>query len=242
VFCAAATALQVPQQLLRSVAAASLHRVAVLIQDSLATDTVLAPFQQEAAGNGLDLVAVKPFQSSSATLADPLRVLIAAAPEAILIITPPPFNTRAVSDARALGWTGRLYCGPSAAYPDFIRMAGPAAEGVRVVAPWLMLGSRAPDTLPNSWAIQDFVQSFTSRYGPVGAYAGYGADAVAMVHRAYIGHRDRARAREILEHMTYVGATGVFRMTPANHAGLDDSAITTVVVRDGTWAADDDRP
>jgi branched-chain amino acid transport system substrate-binding protein len=237
VFCSAASSERATQQTMGSLAEASLRRAALLILDSLATPQRLAIYAREAAAHGIELVAVEQFSGSATTLTAPLRVLIAKAPDAILIATPPPFNGLAAQDIRALRWPGPIYCSAGAGHPGFLQQAGPAAEGVHVVGPWLLLAERAPDTLPNSWAIRKFVASFTRRHGPVGTFAGYAADAVSMLHYAYFGHRDRHRARETLEHMTYVGATGVFHMSPSNHAGLDDAAFTTVVVRNGTWTA-----
>ena len=145
-------------------------------------------------------------------------------------------------ELRALPWPGRIICSPAAGHPAFLAQAGQAAEGVRVIAPWVQLGEHVPNTLPNSWAVRQFVATFTPRHGPVGTFAGYGVDAVGMIHVAYTGHRDRGLARTILENLTYVGVTGVFRRAPDAHAGLADDAVTTVVVRGGHWAPEDGQP
>ena len=242
VFGSAANSVRVTRELMRALAAAAVRRAALLILDSLATPERMAVYRREAVAYGVELMAVERFVAPASTLTAPLHTLVAAAPEAVIVSAPPPFNGIAVRDARAIGWSGPLFCTSGAGHPGFLTTAGAAAEGVRVIAPWLLLGERAPDTLPNSWAIHQFVDSFTPRNGPVGTFAGFGADALAMLHNAFVGHRDRGQARERLEHMIYVGVTGVFRMTPTNHAGLDDAAITTVVVRDGTWSTDDGRP
>jgi branched-chain amino acid transport system substrate-binding protein len=242
VFSSAGSSAQMTRQTMRSLKDASLRRAALLIVDSVATEERLRIYREQATAHGVDLVAVEPFSMSETSLTGHLRALIGKAPDAILVAAMPPFNSRTALGLRALGWPGRIYCSPAAGHPAFLGEAGPAAEGVRVIAPWLLLAERAADTLPNAWAIHRFAAEFTPANGPVGTFVGYGADAVGMLHAAYVGHRDRARAREALEHMTYIGATGVFRRSPADHGGLDDAALTTIVVRNGTWAADDNHP
>ena len=115
------------------------------------------------------------------------------------------------------------------------------AEGARVVAPWLLLGERAPNTRPNSWAIHDFVATFTPKHGRSAPTSDLVPMPSPWCTTPMRGTGDRQRAREVLEHMTYVGLTGVFHPTPTNRTGLDDEALTTVVVRDGTWSTDDGR-
>jgi branched-chain amino acid transport system substrate-binding protein len=242
VFCSAATSQQTTRQTMQSLTAAKLRRAALLILDILATPDRMAIFYQEAAVHGVDLAAVEPFPGSATTLTTHLRALTAQTPDAILVAGPPPFNAMATRELRAMPWPGRIYCSAAAGHPGYLQQAGAASEGVRVVAPWLLLGPLAPDTLPNSWAIRQFVTTFTPQNGPVGTFAGYGADAVTMIHLAYAGHHDRNRARDILEHMTCVGATGVFTMTPTTHAALAGNALTIVTVRNGSWAPDDDQP
>lgn len=234
-FCCAATADQVARQFMRSIAGSSARRAGMLILDTLHTPQRLDGFRRAAAANGVELVAVAQFSAADG-IPLALGALTGGSADAIMVVTPPPFNALAVKGLHELHWEGGVFCGVSAAHPGFLDIAGEAAEGVHVVAPWIVLGDRVPDTRPNSWAIREFTAGFTPRHGPVGTFAGYGADAVTLLHHAFAGHHDRTRARENLEHMTCVGVTGVVRMTPANHAGLDDDALTTVVVRNGTWA------
>ena len=237
VFCCAATTEQVARHLMRSLGRAGMRRVGMLVLDTLRTPHRMENFEKEATASGVRLVAVEQF-SATDKLSAPLKALAGASPDAIVPVTPPPFNSECVKELRALRWPGRIYCGPSAGHPAFLETAGDAAEGVRLVTPWSLLGDRVPDARPNGWAIREFVAGFTPRNGPIGAFVGYGADAASMLHHAFFGHRDRNRARENLEHLNYIGVTGNYRMTPANHAGLDDDALTTNIVHHGSWESD----
>ncbi|GAA3642577.1 hypothetical protein GCM10022267_31480 [Lentzea roselyniae] len=236
VFTSSPTSPQSRGGIMDALAAASVRRVGLLILDTLATDKALKVYEEQAAIRGLELAAVVKHTMTDTSLTQPMTALVNEKPDGIILATPPPFSALGVRAAHELKWDGVLCCGPPAGHPGFLERAGEAAEGVRVVAPWFVLGDRIPDNLPNSWAVRAFVESFTAKHGPVGTYVGFGADALAMLHHAYTGHRDRERARTTLEHMTFVGLTGVFRMTPDNHAGIDDAALTTLIVRKRQWA------
>jgi branched-chain amino acid transport system substrate-binding protein len=143
----------------------------------------------------------------------------------------------AVRDARAAGWTGPIVVPPTSVNPGFHPAAGPAAEGVRTVAPWLAAPQQAPTTQPHIPTMRRFAESFEAANGPAGTQAGYGADAVSLAHLAFLGHRDRKMARGRLDQMCCVGVTGVYNMTPADHAGLAGDALTPMTSQSGVWTA-----
>jgi branched-chain amino acid transport system substrate-binding protein len=221
--------------LLPALAKAGLRRVVALSTDTKSPPSSWDAFRAQLESQGLQLVAHEEFEPDATDLKEPLGKLLVTRPDVVTVFTTPPFNAMAARDARALGWHGPVYCSPAAGHPSFGQLAGPAAEGVRVVAPWLVVHREAPSTLPNGWAMRELAETFEPLHGPVGTYVGYGADAVTMLHHAFYGHRDRRRARAELENMVHVGATGVYRMTPTDHAGLDPRALTVGEWREGGW-------
>jgi branched-chain amino acid transport system substrate-binding protein len=69
-------------------------------------------------------------------------------------------------------------------------------------------------------------------------FGGYALDALNLsvdaIKRA--GGTDREKVRAALETTKgFVGTTGVFNMSPANHMGLDLSAFRMVEVKSGDW-------
>ena len=75
-------------------------------------------------------------------------------------------------------------------------------------------------------------------------YDAYGADAVTLLHQAFDGHRDKARAREALESAVFVGAVGVSAMTPTNHRPVTTRSAASGVAmgRGGPGTSGHDRP
>ncbi|WP_416968179.1 ABC transporter substrate-binding protein [Streptomyces sp. 4F14] len=223
-------------RMLQAIAQAGLRRVAAFSTESNSPPQAWDEMRQEMAGLGLELVDHKEFVPPADNLEAGLKPLIEAGPDVLAVFTTPPYNGIVARDARALGWSGPMYFSPAAGHPGFAETAGPAATGARVIAPWLLAHQQAPATLPNGYAVRAFAKSFEAAgHGPVGTYVGYGADALSLLHQAFYGHRDRVRARTELENMTHVGTTGVYRMSPDDHSGLDADALTVVEWRDGGW-------
>lgn len=225
-------------RMLTALGKAGLSRVAALSTVSNSPPSAWDDFRHEMAQHGLHLTDHQEFRPSVPDLREPLKTLLATGPDVLAVFTTPPHNGIAVQDARALGWSGPIFCSPAAGHPEFVKAAGAAIEGVRVVAPWVLAWRDAPATLPNGWAIRELATAFEAASGPVGTYVAYGAEAITMLHHAYYGHRSAPRARTELESMVHVGAVGVATMTPANHAALTTDCLTVARWQDDRWSVD----
>lgn len=224
-------------RMFQALARADLRRVAALSTVSTSPPSAWNAFREEMALHRLKLTDHQEFRPSDGDLRTPLETLLATQPEVLTVFTAPPYNGVAVREARALGWSGPIFCSPAAGHPQFATIAGVAAEGTRVIAPWVLVARDAPATLPNGWAMREFVSTFEVEHGPAGTYAAYGADAITMLHRAFYGHRSRLRARTELESMVHVGIAGVSTMAPAKHAALTLDCLTVAEWRRGQWRA-----
>lgn len=220
------------QQVAKALLQAALKpKVGLLSLEGLST----AALEQEAAARGVALGEPQRFPATATELVTQLKTLVEQKPEAILVNALPPFDGMAVRDARAAGWTGPIVCTPEAANPVFHSTAGAAAEGVTAVVPWLAAAKQAPESIPHWSAMNRFAQGFEASNGPAGTRAGYGADAVSLLHLAFLGHRDRKAARGQLDQMCCIGVTGVYNVTPGNHAGLADDSLVAMTSQGGVW-------
>jgi branched-chain amino acid transport system substrate-binding protein len=223
------------RELMRAAKGAGAQKIALLSLEPLGTEPYLRRVQQQATAQGLALTGAERFGLDATDLTAPVQAALAGQPDALVVNALPPYDVMVVRAARAAGWQGTLLLPPSAAHPGFHPGAGPAAEDATLIAPWLAAPDQAPTALPNGPTMRRFSESFAAVNGAAGSHAGYGADAVSLLHLAYLGHRDRKAAREALEQMCCVGVSGVFNMTGANHAGLDQAALTTLTSRGGRW-------
>jgi branched-chain amino acid transport system substrate-binding protein len=226
VFQAGPSQAQVDRALLTAVRKAGHTKAGLLSLEKLPTP------ESAAAAQGVVLTGVETFAASATSLAEPVKTLVAQAPDVLIVNAPPPYDATAVVEARSQGWTKPIFGLPQIANPDFHRVAGATAEGVSAAVPWIAAPSAAPPAMPNLPTLQRFVEAFD---GVAGTEAGYGSDALSLLHLAFLGHRDRKAARDQLDRMCCLGVTGVYNMTPQNHAGLADDALVTMTSQGGGW-------
>ncbi|MBY6265214.1 ABC transporter substrate-binding protein [Azospirillum sp. 412522] len=126
---------------------------------------------------------------------------------------------------------------------EYIRLAGPAAEGVRLPAPVLMVAADLPDSDPLKKLSVDYVREYESRYKTdVSSFGAYARDAWHIWVNAVTLAKsvDKAKVRDFIENTTGLpGTSGMINMSPQDHLGLDISALKIVTVRNGKFAIAD---
>lgn len=126
---------------------------------------------------------------------------------------------------------------------EYIRLAGPAAEGVRLPAPVLMVAAELPDSDPQKKLSVDYVRDYESRYKTdVSSFGAYARDAWHIWVNAVTQAKstDKAKVRDYIENTTGLpGTSGMINMSPQDHLGLDISALKIVTVRNGNFVLAD---
>jgi len=144
---------------------------------------------------------------------------------------------------RQLGITVPLYQSHGVASKDYIRLAGPAAEGVRMPAAGLVVASQLAATDPQKPVVTAFKKDYETAFkSDVSTFAGHAYDglqiALAAINRA--GGTDKAKVRDEIEKTSgYVGTGGLVSMSPTDHMGLTLSAFHMVEIRNGDWVLSD---
>jgi branched-chain amino acid transport system substrate-binding protein len=132
-----------------------------------------------------------------------------------------------------------LYQSHGVASKQFIALAGPAAEGVRLPAAPLLVADKLPDSDPQKAVLQDYARTWQKATGqPVSAFGGHAYDGLMLVVDAAkrAGSFEPAKLRDAIEQTRgYVGTSGVFTMSPTDHTGLDISAMRLLEIRKGDW-------
>jgi len=140
---------------------------------------------------------------------------------------------------RQLGITLPLYHAHGVASDDFIKLAGAAAEGVRLPTSALLAPEKLAANDPQRPVVTAYTKEFAARYKTdVSAFGGYAHDglglAVDAIKRA--GSTDKAKVRDALEATRgYVGTGGIFNMSATDHMGLDLSAFRMFEIANGDW-------
>ncbi|WP_317204834.1 ABC transporter substrate-binding protein [Janthinobacterium sp.] len=132
-----------------------------------------------------------------------------------------------------------LYQSHGVASDEYIKLSGKSAEGVRLPTPALLIGAMLPAADAQKAIVVGYDKQYKERYKvDPSTFGGYALDALNLsldaMRRA--ASTDKEKVRNALEQTKgFVGTTGVFNMTPANHMGLDLSAFRMVEVKNGEW-------
>ena len=140
---------------------------------------------------------------------------------------------------RQLGITLPLYQSHGVASDDFLKLAGPAAEGVRLPSPAQLIPGKLAANDPQKPVVAAYELAYKTRYKQdVSTFGGYAYDglmiAVDAIKRA--GSTDKAKVRDAIEATKgYVGSSGNVTMSPTDHMGLDLTSFRMLEIKGGDW-------
>ena len=140
---------------------------------------------------------------------------------------------------KQLGITLPLYQSHGVASGEFLKLAGPAADGVRLPSPAQSIPGKLADNDPQKPVVTAYDQAYRAAYkDEASTFGGYAHDglmiAVDAIKRA--GSTDKAKVRDAIEATKgYVGSSGVFNMSPTDHMGLELSSFRLLEIKNGDW-------
>ncbi|MBS1142935.1 MAG: livK [Proteobacteria bacterium] len=145
----------------------------------------------------------------------------------------------ATKNYKQLGITLPLYHAHGVASEEFIKLAGPAAEGVRLPAAALLVADKLDAKDPQKPIVTAYTKAFNDKWKTdVSTFGGHAYDglmlAVDAIKRA--GSTDKAKVRDAIEATKgYVGTGGIVNMSATDHMGLDLSAFKMLEIKNGDW-------
>jgi branched-chain amino acid transport system substrate-binding protein len=140
---------------------------------------------------------------------------------------------------RQLGITLPLYQSHGVASKQFIDLAGPAAEGVRLPAAALLVADKLADNDPQKPVVVDYTRTYQQKTGqPVSTFGGHAYDGLMILVQAMQRAKSAKAAAvrdEIEKTKGYVGTGGIVNMSPTDHLGLNLSAFRMLEIKNGDW-------
>ena len=140
---------------------------------------------------------------------------------------------------KQLGITLPLYHAHGVASDEFIKLAGPASEGVRLPAAALLAPKNLPAIDPERIVSEAYTKAFTAKYKTdISTFGGHAFDglniAVDAIKRA--GGTDKAKVRDAIETTKgLAGTAGIFNMSATDHLGLDLTAFRMFEIKNADW-------
>ncbi len=138
-----------------------------------------------------------------------------------------------------LGITIPLYQSHGVASKEFIKLAGPAAEGVRLPGAALLVADTLAASDPQRSVAVAYKNEYESHFkSDISTFGGHAYDglmiAVAAIKKA--GGTDKAKVRDAIEATRgFIGVDGTYTMSPSDHMGMDLSAFRMLEVKGGNW-------
>ena len=196
---------------------------------------------------GLTIVAEERYARPDTSVTGQALKLIAANPDAILVGGSGTAAALPQTELRARGYKGLIYHNHGAASMDFIRIAGPAAEGVIMASGPVMDPEDQPDSALTKKPGMALDKAYEAKYGPNSRsqFAGHSYDAFLVLGRvipvalktAKPGtpeFREAIRQALLSEH-DIAASQGVYNFTEKDRYGLDDRSRIILTVKDGKY-------
>lgn len=133
-----------------------------------------------------------------------------------------------------------LYQLHGVASEEYIKLSGPAAEGVRLPAAGLVVAEQLPANDPQKPVVTAYKKAFEDRFKTgVSTFGGHAYDglmiAIDAIKRA--GSTDKEKVRAAIEQTkNYMGTGGLVNMSANDHMGLDLTAFRMLEIKNGAWS------
>ncbi|HEX2530339.1 MAG TPA: ABC transporter substrate-binding protein [Burkholderiaceae bacterium] len=217
-----------------------ISKVALLSETSGFGQSGRKESQGVAAKYGITLVADETFGPKDTDMTAQLaKIKGASGVQAIFVFGLGQGPAMVTKNYGQLGIKLPLYQSHGVASDEFIKLAGTAAEGIRLPTPAMLVA----DSLPAGDLQKPVVVGYNKVYrdkfkAEPSTFGGYAYDALALavdaIKRANSVDREKVRAA-IERTKGFVGTTGAFNMSATDHMGLDLSAFRMVEVKNGDW-------
>ncbi len=139
---------------------------------------------------------------------------------------------------RQLGISLPVYQSHGVASKKYIDLAGDAANGVRLPAAAIVVADTLSDTDPQKQVTTAYKKAYETKYGQVSSFGAHSYDALMIAVEAIKRAQsvDKKAVRDQIEQTTnYIGAGGIFNMSPKDHMGLQLNSFKLLEIVDGNW-------
>jgi len=192
-----------------------------------------------APAHGLQIAASEVYDKAATDLTAEVTKMKAAGVQAIVNWSIEPAQALVIKNARQIGLTLPIYQSHGFGNINYAKAAGAAAEGVIFPAGRLLVADGLSDKHPQKQLLVAYKKGYEARFKEdVSTFGGHGYDAFLMLTEAIqkAGSAEPGKVRDALETLTgLVGTAGIFKLSAADHNGLDVEAFELLTVKDGRF-------
>jgi branched-chain amino acid transport system substrate-binding protein len=233
--------------LARRMAADKVRKVAFLGWNEGYGEMWLQAFGASAKAAGLEIVATERFAPIDTAITSQALKVVAAKPDAVLIVGAGSAAAMPQINLRERGWTGAVYQTHGAASPDLVRVGGKSMNGTVMPAGPMLVAEQLPAASPVKPVALTYVTGFEKAHGAhtrtqFGAHA---YDALVLLQRALPVALKKAKSgtpefrralRDALESEKEIALShGVVNFSPTDHSGFDGRGVVMLRIADGRF-------
>jgi len=207
----------------------------------------LQAFGASAKKVGIEIVATERFAPPDTSITAQALKVIAAKPDAVLIVGAGSAAAMPQINLRERGWSGPIYQTHGAASPDLIRVGGLKMDGAILPAGPVLVAEQLADANPIKPVALAYVNAFEKAHGANSRtqFGAHAHDALMVLQRIVPVALKKAKPgtpefrqalREALEsEKEIVVSHGVLNYTPANHVGFDERGRVMLRIEKGRF-------
>jgi branched-chain amino acid transport system substrate-binding protein len=196
---------------------------------------------------GVTLGPIERFQRADTSVTGQAVKLIAAKPDAILVVASGAPAAMPHATLTERGYKGQIYQTHGAPSPAFLKIGGKNVEGGIIVAGPVIEWDQLPDSHPSKKIGGEYAKLYEAKHGAgsLSSFGGHVWDAWQLASRAIPVAKKKAKPgtaefrsalRDALEsEKEVVGVHGVFNMSPTDHYGHDRRARVLLQVQNGAF-------
>lgn len=211
-------------------------------------DLAYDSLQKAAAPAGIQVVANERYARGDSSVAGQVLKIVAAKPDAVFAGNSGSPGALPYLGLVERGYKGQLYGTHGLINADFVRVAGPSANGLMVPSGPVMVADQLPADSPMRKVATDFRKAYQQAHGaaPTDAFSAYAFDAWlvfadaaqrALTKKAEPGTPGFRQALHdaLAETKELPGTHGVFTFKPNEPYGLDRRSAVVIKLDKGQW-------
>jgi branched-chain amino acid transport system substrate-binding protein len=189
--------------------------------------------------NGIQIVISEVYDKAATDLTAEVTKLKSADVQAIINWSIEPAQAIVIKNARQIGMKIPIFQSHGFGNINYVKAAGPAAEGVLFPAGRLLVADVLSDKNPQKKLLRSYKKDYEAKFKEdVSTFGGHAYDAFILLEQGIkAGGADREKVRTAIENIKgLVGTAGIFTLTATDHNGLDLNAFEMLTVKNGKFA------
>jgi branched-chain amino acid transport system substrate-binding protein len=216
-----------------------LTRVGVLTSNTGFGKAGKEQLEKLAPEHGIQIVVSEVYDKAATDLTAEVTKIKAANVQAIVNWSIEPAQSIVIKNARQLGLAMPIFQSHGFGNVQYAKAAGAAGEGVLFPGGKILVAEALSDSDPQKKVLVGYTRAYQAKYQEeASAFGGYAYDAFVLLKAAIeqVG-LDREKVRAAIENTKgFVGTSGIFNFSPADHNGLGLDAFEMLTVKDGKFA------